>query len=146
VYLPPTERPLSSPEPGETRESPQVGQERILLVEDEPAVRTTCDRILSRAGYATVAAGSGEEALRLLAEHRNGHSFDLVLTDMVMPGMSGRELEERIRVTAPDQRVLFMSAHSDDVPALRRADTGRLISKPFDSDALLRYVREALDR
>jgi PAS domain S-box-containing protein len=145
VYVPPTDKPASDPELAEAGGSPAAGPECILLVEDEPAVRSTCDRILRRAGYTTVSAASGEEALRLLREHQNGHAFDLVLTDMVMPGMSGSELEERIRATTPGQRVLFMSAHTEDAPALRSADTKRLISKPFDSDALLRHVRDALD-
>jgi PAS domain S-box-containing protein len=119
------------------------GDETILLVEDEPAVRAVLRRILSGAGYRIVEADGASAALRQAAEG----PFDLLVTDVIMPGLSGRALHEQLAVSRPDMRVLFMSGHAEDaishhgilLPGLR------FLQKPFAPSTLLMKVREALD-
>jgi YesN/AraC family two-component response regulator len=91
-------------------------------------------------------APTAEHALRLADEYAG--PIDLLLTDMVMPGMSGAELAERMHKVRPDARILFMSGYTDDVMVQRGilAEEALLIQKPFASDALLRKVRDILDR
>jgi two-component system cell cycle sensor histidine kinase/response regulator CckA len=116
--------------------------ETILVVEDEPAVLRVVTRILQRNDYSVLAAANGAEALALAADHE----FDLLLTDAVMPGISGFELAERVRQTRPEASVLFMSGYSPDLAGPGRAlpvDTA-LIQKPFTQRALLDAVRTAI--
>ena len=122
------------------------GKETVLLVEDEDAVRLLCKTILQRNGYTVVEAGNGEEALAAVA-HRQC-DVRLMLSDVVMPRMSGPELSKRIRKSCPDIRVLFMSGHVDSSLVHHGVlDPGvDLIEKPFESEALLKRVREVLDR
>ena len=121
------------------------GTETILLVEDEQSVRTLTQRMLTTLGYTVVAAGGGDTALRAIAEH--GDRIDLLLTDVVMPTMSGRELVEHIHQRLPNMRVLYMSGYSAE--AVRRrgveASDAELLHKPFTSDMLARAVRRTLD-
>jgi CheY-like chemotaxis protein len=120
------------------------GGERVLVVEDEPPLRAVLERILRSAGYHVAGAGSGEEALRLCASAPE--PFDLLVTDMVMPGMTGRELAERLRARQPSQRVLFMSGYSLELLERRAgADVGPLLLKPFTPEDLLAHVRSALE-
>jgi len=120
------------------------GGERVLVVEDEPPLRAVLERILRSAGYHVAGAGSGEEALRLVAASREG--FDLLVTDMVMPGMTGRELADRLRARQPGQSVLFMSGYSPELLERRAGgDVGPLLLKPFTPEELLAHVRSALD-
>jgi two-component system cell cycle sensor histidine kinase/response regulator CckA len=124
---------------------PRTGRETILLVEDEEAVRKLTQRMLIAAGYTVLTASNGPEALQRCAEARA--EIKLLLTDVVMPGMNGRELADRLRNLCPHIRVLYMSGYSHDVIAERGAvapDT-RLVEKPFSSEALLRHVRDVLD-
>ena len=123
---------------------PTHGTETVLVVEDEEAVRRLTLRILVAAGYRVVAAASGAEALQVSAQSKS--RIDLLLTDVVMPGMNGRDLWDRLRKLRPELKVLFMSGYTDDVLADRGAldrDTP-LVGKPFSSDVLLRQVRSAL--
>jgi signal transduction histidine kinase len=116
--------------------------ETILVVEDEPALLRVVTRILQRNDYSVLAAANGAEALALAADHE----FDLLLTDAVMPGISGFELAERVRQTRPEASVLFMSGYSPDLAGPGRAlpvDTA-LIQKPFTQRALLDAVRTAI--
>ncbi|HKS05438.1 MAG TPA: ATP-binding protein [Gemmatimonadaceae bacterium] len=115
------------------------GSERILIVDDEPAVRTVVARTLGRLGYATVAAGHGEEALRMLSDEPA--SFDLVLSDIVMPRMNGRELRKATQEKFPALPFLLMSGFEADGP--NRADP--VLKKPFSANELATAVREALD-
>jgi two-component system cell cycle sensor histidine kinase/response regulator CckA len=118
----------------------------ILVVEDEDPVRRIAERLLTRAGYRVLAAASGEEGLRLFKDHDG--PIDLLLTDVVMPNMSGRELARRLRMLDASLRILFMSGFADD------AITGRggfeededFLQKPFDNDELLARVAAALER
>jgi two-component system, cell cycle sensor histidine kinase and response regulator CckA len=124
-------------------ESPGTGDstshgETILVVEDEAAVRRLICRILTREGYRVLEAPDGASALTTWNDHPD--EIDLLLTDVVMPGMSGGELAERIGVEP-----VFMSGYTDDI-ALRHGHGGlRLVQKPFDAQTLLCAVRSALD-
>jgi PAS domain S-box-containing protein len=116
-----------------------AGGETILVVEDEDAVRRLTCRILSRHGYRVLEAANGQRALATWNEH--GGNIDLLLTDVVMPGMSGKELAERIGIEP-----VFMSGYTDDVVLRHGVEGLRLVQKPFDADTLLAAVRSALDR
>ena len=122
------------------------GTEVILVVEDERLVLGAIQRTLRAAGY-TVLSASGPEAALSLAAQRGGE-IDLVVTDLVMPGMNGQELALRLIGDRPGTRILFMSGYTDDSLTQSGAlDAGvDLLEKPFRSDELLRRVREALDR
>jgi two-component system, cell cycle sensor histidine kinase and response regulator CckA len=121
------------------------GTEIILLVEDEAGVRQLVREMLRALGYTILEAASGEEAMRLFAE--NMDRIDLLLTDVIMPRMSGRQLTQHLRSARPQQKVLYMSGYPDDVLAEHRApgESVFLLQKPFEPDALARKVREVLD-
>ena len=122
------------------------GKETILLVEDEPVVRELARIVLSEQGYSVIEAQDSENAVRLAAVH--GAKIDLLLTDVVMPGMSGRDLAKQLTARLPNLRVLFMSGYTYNVIA----ENGTLeeglsfLQKPFTPKALAQRVRETLDR
>ncbi|MGH9056126.1 MAG: ATP-binding protein [Acidimicrobiales bacterium] len=113
-----------------------AGGETVLVVEDEDAIRQITCRILARNGYEVIAAADGLTAIEI-AKHHQGR-IDLLLTDMVMPGMLGSEVAERIASLQPEARVLFMSGNA---PL-----SSNMLDKPFSEPALLAKVRESLDR
>jgi CheY-like chemotaxis protein len=118
------------------------GSETILLAEDDGVVRGVVLRALRQAGYAVLPVEDGDRAIAAAGGH--DARIDLVLTDLVMPGMNGPELVERIRRTRPGVRAIFMTAHTDDhVPARREGDL--LLRKPFPPRDLLAAVRSCLD-
>ncbi len=120
------------------------GTETILLVEDEPQVRAVVRRALERAGYSVLVAQDPDDALRLCDARQ---PIDLLLTDVVMPHMNGRELAERVRTRYPATKALFMSGYTDDA-ILRHGvlDAGvPFLQKPITPSALARRVRETLD-
>jgi PAS domain S-box-containing protein len=125
---------------------PILGDDTVLLVEDERPVRELTRRILARHGHTVLTASSPREALRQFADH--GRPVDLLLTDVVMPHMSGRELAERMREIQPGLRVLYMSGYDDEIVSRHGVlDPGiPLLEKPFDAQALLAGVRDALSR
>ncbi len=145
IYLPRIE---GAREQGETdwvsTELPP-GTETILLVEDEGAIRSPAREILEMMGYRVLEAARGGEAIAL-SERYEG-PIDLLITDVVMPGMGGRQLAERLLITHPRMRVLYTSGYTDD--AMMRhgvLDQGLpLLQKPFTADALAKKVREVLD-
>jgi len=121
------------------------GSETILLVEDEDAVRGLTSRILEKQGYRVIAAQHGREAMEI-ASSEEGH-IDLVLTDVVMPGMNGRGLVERLSGIRPGIKSLYMSGYTDD-DIIRRGfiePSKSFLQKPFTSDGLLQTVRIVLD-
>ncbi len=118
------------------------GDETILVVEDEPSVRSLLERLLAQAGYRVFSAGSGEQALRLAQDL--GEGIDLIVSDVMMRGMSGPELVAVLRAQCPGLRVLMVSglAGSEGEIDLHRS---AFLGKPFTRDELLVKVREALD-
>jgi two-component system, cell cycle sensor histidine kinase and response regulator CckA len=118
----------------------------ILLVDDTEPLRQLANRVLAKAGFQVVSAGDGEEALRL-AKAPTDKPFDLLITDLNMPGMSGRALALELRRLQPDLRVLFMSGTEEAVDLTIMADGVRnwWLSKPFNPEELVNLVREALE-
>lgn len=116
-----------------------TGSETILLVEDDSSVRSSMGEMLKRCGYRVLEASAGLDAIRA-AEDFEGH-VDLLLADMVLPGLSGREIARQIKLGRPDLRVLFISGYEPDREN-RRPD---VFSKPFDEQALAHKVRQVLD-
>ena len=145
VYLPVSEKALSPKEPRREKIDGSGGSETILLVEDNEQVRNLALAILESLGYAVLVAKNGEEALETL--HRRARPVQLLLTDVVMPGMNGRELFQKVSASYPDMKVLYMSGYTDDIVAHSGVlDEGvRLIQKPFSVELLASEVREALE-
>jgi two-component system cell cycle sensor histidine kinase/response regulator CckA len=121
------------------------GSETVLIVEDDEAVRDTVARTLRAQGYSTLETGDPEAALELFGEHPA--PLHLLLTDVVLPGISGRVLGERGRACRPEMKVLYVTGYTDDVIAEHRMlDPGlALLRKPFSPVALAAKVREVLD-
>jgi CheY-like chemotaxis protein len=121
------------------------GTEHVLIVEDDAAVRLLTSTVLREQGYRVSEAPSGEAAEDLL--RREGDGIDLVLSDIVLSGMSGPQLAERLRATRPKLRVLFMSGYADDAVVRHGILETEVafLQKPFTPDALARKVRETLD-
>jgi signal transduction histidine kinase/CheY-like chemotaxis protein len=133
----------SAPAPAEERAAP--GDERVLVVDDEAQVRKAVARLLRLDGYDVTTAASGEEALAMC--RAAPAPFDLLLTDVVMPGMTGSELADVVRIQSPETRILFMSGYSDgavlDHGVMQSEAT--LLRKPFSRKTLSARVREVLD-
>lgn len=122
---------------------PPRGQETILLAEDEDQVRSAVVQILQRAGYRTITAATGLDAIALL---RDGtQPVHLVLLDVVMPGLGGPETWEQLRGLRPGLRVLFSSGYADDRYQQLLPPGAVLLEKPFRAEELLHRVRKALD-
>ena len=125
--------------------APPRGTETILMVEDDDGVRRLGCHVLEMLGYTVLCAESGHQALDLARDHKG--KIDLVLTDVVMPEMSGREVERRLAEAGHAARVLFMSGYTDDAILQHGVlETGiAFLQKPFTPDTLGRKVREVLD-
>ncbi|HEX8845297.1 MAG TPA: PAS domain S-box protein [Pyrinomonadaceae bacterium] len=121
------------------------GSETVLLVEDEEMVREMTRQILEMHGYRVLEANNGKEAIRLCHEHEG--RIDLVMTDVVMPQMGGRELIERLAPLLPEAKVLYMSGYTDDAIVHHGVldESMYFLQKPFSPDVLINKVREALD-
>ena len=144
IYLPRLDQPeeyTGTPRPA--IEAP-MGTETVLLAEDEQDVREIARDFLESGGYRVIEARDGIEAIALAAEHRG--EIDLLVTDMVMPGMTGQELVARLQSELPGLCVVFMSGYSEHAATeMANADpTVRLLTKPFSRTALLRAAREIL--
>lgn len=126
------------------RTGAMTGKETILLVEDEPVLRRTVERLLSRLGYTVLTAADGSEAMRLVTE-KGFDAFDLLLTDVVMPGIKGTELVRRLRAEHPGLKVLFMTGYADDLLREEAREGSPVILKPFQRDELACRLRELLD-
>jgi two-component system, cell cycle sensor histidine kinase and response regulator CckA len=129
--------------PGSPVAAPAGRGETVLVVEDDPAVRALATRLLAEAGYRVIDAQSPEEARQHAAHAR----MDLLVTDVIMPGMSGSQLAAVLAAQQPSLRVLFMSGYTDDVVMRHGVLERRLafVDKPFTRASLLRGVRDALD-
>jgi PAS domain S-box-containing protein len=144
MRLPRVDRPLSTRRSGESSAT-TGGSETILLVEDEHAVRKLASRILAAEGYVLLEARDGESALKL-AQGFSGH-IDLLLTDTVMPGMSGGEFAARFARLRPETKILFVSGYTEDLLVHHGVLTSgkAYLPKPFSPMVLTRKVREVLD-
>jgi len=144
IYWPATDQ------PGESASSPEVpltfyhGDETILLVEDDDKVRKLVRRMLTQLGYKVLEASHGLDAVGVAGKHDG--RIDLLLTDVVMPKMSGQEFAERVAAVRPDIEVVFMSGYPGGMTSghVTLDQSEFLLQKPFDKDALGRILRQAL--
>ncbi len=144
IYLPAVQGPASEPTPG-YEGFPRGGDETILLVEDEDVVREVAARILRTQGYTVLEAKNGAEALHICETLKA--PLHLLLTDVVMPQMSGQELARRVAALRPGMRVLYTSGYSDTIMRRQTSDSrGTFLQKPFAVRELLAKVREVLDQ
>jgi len=146
VYFPRCHSAVSAPDEAEEESPTLEGSESLLLAEDEEAVRVTTALYLRSLGYDVIDAGSPEGALD--AAREGGTSLDLLITDVVMPGMDGKQLAERLRESHPELKVLFMSGYTSNVIAHRGVlDEGvEFLSKPIARQDLAARIRRILDR
>jgi PAS domain S-box-containing protein len=149
IYLPATSR-TGKPEKARFRERAlrtMGGTETILLVEDEDAVRRLVRDVLEVGGYNVLEAPGGEQALELVEKQAKDFRIHLLLTDVVMGGISGRVLAEKLRATRPETKVLFMSGYTEDAIIRHGVYTAQasFIGKPFSPAAIAAKVREVLD-
>jgi signal transduction histidine kinase/ActR/RegA family two-component response regulator len=144
IYLPEHDAPETT-EPAALPIGNWGGSETVLLVEDEDAVRGLARQILEEEGYSVLEASRGEEALSLCAAYEQ--TIQLLLTDVVMPETSGKEVADRLRTLRPDIKVLFMSGYTDDAIVHHGVLDAKVqfIQKPFTPIALAKKVREVID-
>jgi len=145
IYLPAMTTEAAKTPVASRQEAPRGRGETVLLAEDEKSLRVTCGLFLEALGYKVLAAATPAEALKLIDRHPG--EIHVLLTDVVMPGMDGRQLAQRISALKPGVKVLFMSGYTSDVIAQRGVlDEGvQFLSKPFSRDDLARKVRAVLD-
>jgi len=145
IFLPSAEGTVVLPVVANPDAIEQRGTETILLVEDEDQVRAVASGILKRYGYHVIAARSSGEALLLSEKHPV--NIALLLTDVVMPTMNGRELADRIRLMRPGIRILYMSGYTDNVIVHHGVlnSGAAFLQKPFTPESLARSVRQVLD-
>jgi PAS domain S-box-containing protein len=146
IYLPRSDKAVSATMEPRVEVDTLRGSETVLVVEDEEAVRKLIEQALRKYGYRVIEATNGTEALRVCEHH--DPPIRLMVTDVVMPGMSGRELAARVREQLPDLRVLYMSGYTDDT-VIRHGllDASMFfLQKPFTPSALARKVRQTLDQ
>jgi PAS domain S-box-containing protein len=147
IYLPRIEEDTESLKPSAVSIKSLQGSETILLVEDEEMVRKLACTILQKNGYEVLEAPNGEEALRIV-QGQNSNPIHLLVTDVVMPGMSGRQLADRLERLRPDMKVLYISGYTDNAIVHHGVlEPGmNYIQKPFTVEGLARKVREVLDK
>lgn len=139
VYLPRVKEPLAEP----ARKGSAKGSETILLVDDEEGVRKLVLAVLKSSGYDVLEASNG--ALALVSFEKNAHKIDMVLTDIVMPQMTGFELGQKLVARTPGLKILYMSGYRDNAIGGAGEAPKAFLHKPFTPDALLMKVREVLD-
>jgi PAS domain S-box-containing protein len=144
IYLPRTDATASRERRMEPRDELRAGTETILLVEDDDGLRELARKILSKNGYEVLASSGGSEAERICREHDG--RIHLLLTDVVMPGISGRELASKLAALRPEMRVLYMSGYADEMVTRQGVANGmHFIQKPFTALALTKKLREVLE-
>ena len=146
IYLPRVEETAEVMEEAEKKEASLQGSETILVVEDDEMVRNMTIKILQKYGYTVLCAGDGQEALEMCGEHKE--RIQLILTDVVMPGMSGKDLTQELQRIRPGIKVIFMSGYTDNSIVhhgiLERGIA--FLQKPFTPEGLARKVREVMGR
>jgi two-component system, cell cycle sensor histidine kinase and response regulator CckA len=146
IYLPRVSAPPAPPYKKPSGKKPRGGTETILVLEDDISVRHISVRMLRGLGYQVIEAANGDDAQRLLGEN-GGKRVDLLLTDLVMPQMSGRRFADSLRAAHPNIKVLFISGYLEESlqPGDRCEPEMFFLPKPFDADQLAAKVREALN-
>ncbi len=144
IYLPAT---AEEPEPSRISREAKftlTGHETVLLVEDEPSLRSLIEQVLTNQGYKVLVASMGEAGLDIANRHKE--PIDLLVTDVVMPKMGGQVLAERLAVSHPEMKIIFMSGYTNNALLHNEAlvEGALFLQKPFTPDVLLRKVREAL--
>ncbi|MBM3891534.1 MAG: PAS domain S-box protein, partial [Verrucomicrobia bacterium] len=145
IYLPRVEQPAEPVALPQPTAAPARGTETVLVAEDEDTVRNLVSEVLRRNGYTVLAARDGSEALALAGRQQG--PIHLLLTDMVMPGLGGHELAERLARVRPDTKVLYMSGYTDNDIVRQGAlkPETAFLQKPFAPEVLTRRIRELLD-
>ncbi|HEX6852107.1 MAG TPA: PAS domain S-box protein [Candidatus Polarisedimenticolaceae bacterium] len=145
IHLPTSRERRSAERPRTSEGEIPLGTESVMVVEDEPAIRRVVEDALRACGYEVHAPATAEEALEILT--RRPDRFALLLTDVVMPGLSGPALAERVRAVAPKVRLVFMSGYAEEVIARHGGEASGtpFLPKPFTIAQLARKVREVLD-
>lgn len=146
IYLPQAEKDHPSREPKPEIKPTLQGNERVLVVEDDPSVRKIAAKNLIRFGYTVFSAANGDEALAICREHKK--EIDVLLTDVVMPGMSGKELVQKLQGQGMEISVVYMSGYTDNAIVHHGVlDPGLFfLQKPFSPESLASKVREALNQ
>jgi two-component system cell cycle sensor histidine kinase/response regulator CckA len=146
IYLPRVDEPVESERADSLSVGEPKGHETILIVEDEEIVRDLSKEILETYGYQVITAPNGQAGLQICKEFEG--QIDLMITDVVMPQMSGRELAENVSAIRPDTRVLYMSGFTDDAVVRHGVldDGVWFIQKPFSAESLALKAREVLDQ
>ena len=145
VYLPLTPAPPLSLAAPERSSTSLRGSETILVTEDEDAIRSLIQDVLSKQGYRVITAADGAEALDLVRENSGG--IDLVITDVVMPHLSGPEMVQRLQADRPGMKVIFMSGYAKQGSlAAIEGGEAEILEKPFSPQTLLVLIRKVLDR
>lgn len=143
VYFPAIDRSAEKSNSAAAPELPARGDETVLLVEDEDAVRSLVREVLRGRGYKVLEAQKSTEALQLCQSHPG--PIDLLVTDVVLPQISGRALAQQLSPSRPDMKVLYISGYTDDKMLQHGIPGTAFLQKPFSSDVLARTVREMLD-
>jgi CheY-like chemotaxis protein len=148
VYLPQVEEPLEEEKEKARRLERELphGGETVLVAEDDGDVRSLVVQILKKQGYKVLEAANGEEAFMICEKHEG--AIDLLVTDVVMPVMSGRELTDRLLLLQPKIKVLYMSGYTDEAIVRHGVleEGVNFFQKPFSMEALVLKVREVLDK
>ena len=146
VYLPQVEEKLALSEEGRDLRVASEGTETVLLVEDEPSVRWLAGLVLRQQGYAVLEASNGAEALRVVRQH-GGENIQLLLTDIIMPEMGGRELADRLLAQFPETKVTYTSGYPEGalVQHSGPGDGILVLQKPYAPAIIAEKVREVLD-
>jgi CheY-like chemotaxis protein len=145
VYLPQVDDEVAARDESKTVVSTKRGSETVLLVEDEEMVRKLASELLEESGYVVMSAGGGEEAINFANQHKD--RIDLLITDVVMPKISGKEVAAQLKKIHPETKVLFMSGYTDEAivhHGIVDSDIA-FIQKPFSQNALAQKIREVLD-
>lgn len=145
VYLPRVDVEVAEPAPPPSMAAPVKAQETVLLVEDDPPLRAAVQRMLTAQGYRVLTARQSEEAVELALKH--GSSISLLITDVVMPALSGPDVAKAVAVHVPGVKVLFMSGYTDHAILYsgQLKPSVNFIQKPFSAQALGRKIREAIE-
>ena len=143
MLLPKAQTPVSTPTPASHDSGSRSGSATVLVAEDEEGVRLLAVETLARRGYHVLSAASGEEALKLAGAYDG--TIHLLISDVVMPGMKGPELADRLRAMRPGLRVLLISGYAADVVTPADLKEAAFLTKPFAPAALVKAVKHILD-